>query len=794
MSASTSDLNAIIQQDTVSLFESSSSSVGSFSSSRIIENEELEKENIAPLVLQELGKIISPKSSSNNNVLLGADALTKAELCDSQKVKQEARKRQQPFSPLTNQQQVQTRLNFSSPNSVSTQQNKAYKQQKKVVAWNEPIAQVKQITPIKETPAYEEEAHENTQLYHNDTEDEEEDEESYNSSDDENYNAQQDINNTSTIEEKVTPPPTSSTMMTITEKIAMLSQIVSQTTMELKNVKVELENSKLEQEALKSHYNKAIDHIKSRNAIENSTLREQIASLLEQNKHLKQQALQLQADKEQLAKQICEDHLQHEQEESCITSTMSVQTSPIKIQSPSSAASKAGSVRKMMTCKFTCQSLKDELLQLKDQVLQLPQQLEQEMKQISSNYNTMLNNQFTSLNHMRESEIRALQLNFQSLQDKYNAELVTRKELQNQLMEERGNIRIHCRLRPTLGEEQTTSLLQVMDFETINGQIKSGAKPRQFLVDEIHAQQSTQDEVFTQAKSLLPSLLDGYNVCFIAYGQTGSGKTYTMEGTNEQPGVMMRSLEEVFQLMKSKKELFSYTLKMHMVEIYNNELRDLLALQKPLQDKKLEVFDLGEDKGLNIPNLTRVSIQTLAQCLKYIKVGVAQRAEAATLMNSHSSRSHLVVTLEIESRLRENLNNSSITNGNANLAIQGVKSKLRFVDLAGSENANMSGSHGETLREASFVNKSLAALGDVMSALSQKQKHIPYRNSRLTHYLQDSLGGDAKMLVFVTISPTERCISETLNTLSFAQRIRQVKRGKAKQNVITSNTITSKKQ
>ncbi len=339
-----------------------------------------------------------------------------------------------------------------------------------------------------------------------------------------------------------------------------------------------------------------------------------------------------------------------------------------------------------------------------------------------------------------------------------------RKRLQNELIEERGNIRVFGRVRPFIPLDQSKETnLQVLPDENIIIIQTKQIKTRQFELDKIFPMNASQSRVFEDIKPLLSSLLDGYNVCILAYGQTGSGKTYTMEGTSQEQGMIPRALAELFDRMQEKGQTHQFRISMSMVEIYNNEVRDLLKNDK----RPLEVFDSGEG-GLQVKGATTVQISNMEQVKRYIKRGSSNRSEASTLMNNHSSRSHSIVTIEVETIQTQS---SKTIMG---FSMGGTRSKLRLVDLAGSECVGMSGVTGEQAKETSYVNRSLAALGDVMQALSQKKTHVPYRNSRLTHLLQDSLGGDAKMLVLICVSPVASCSTEAAHAVSFGSRIRLV--------------------
>jgi kinesin family protein C2/C3 len=349
------------------------------------------------------------------------------------------------------------------------------------------------------------------------------------------------------------------------------------------------------------------------------------------------------------------------------------------------------------------------------------------------------------------------------IQEKYRKELALRKKLQNELIEERGNIRVFCRIRPFIDTDQSHDTnLQVTDDNTLVVKTRGGVKTRQFELDHVFPMNATQADIFDHVKPLLSSVLDGYNLCILAYGQTGSGKTYTMEGTVQEQGVIPRALAELFERMHDSRQTHQFQLTMSMVEVYNNEVRDLLRNDK----RTLDVFD--SETGLQVKGATTKQIDNMEQVTKYIRKGSWNRSEASTFMNIHSSRSHSIVTIQVETHQTQH----SKTIMGFNMAK--TKAKLRLVDLAGSECLAMSGVTGDQAKETSYVNRSLAALGDVMAALSQQKGHVPYRNSRLTHLLQDSLGGDAKMLVLVCVSPTIQCATETAHAISFGSRTRLV--------------------
>uniref|UniRef100_A0A7M4G2C9 Kinesin family member 25 n=1 Tax=Crocodylus porosus TaxID=8502 RepID=A0A7M4G2C9_CROPO len=347
--------------------------------------------------------------------------------------------------------------------------------------------------------------------------------------------------------------------------------------------------------------------------------------------------------------------------------------------------------------------------------------------------------------------------------------------------------------------------------------------PFQFPPLRVYSATESQDAVFADVAPLLTSLLDGYNVCIMAYGQTGSGKTHTMFGplsgdnfifsTEDEPelGIIPRATEEVFRLI-SEKPPGSHWVEVSVVEVYNNEIFDLLAKDSygTVFGIKREVVTTKEGKS-DVPFLTYETVENAAEFLQLVNKGLQLRVKHPTLVHAHSSRSHLIVTLTIAmtvlgdsignkelsctfpQQLREDKTTfssraSSPAHSEPTEKPKHIKTKLQLVDLAGSECVGMSGVTGAALRETSFINRSLSALSDVLGAISEQRSHVPYRNSKLTHLLQDSIGGDAKLLVMLCISPCQKYLAESLQSLGFGTRARQVQRGQVKKrNLLVSS-------
>ncbi|MCO5547391.1 hypothetical protein L7F22_000840 [Adiantum nelumboides] len=333
----------------------------------------------------------------------------------------------------------------------------------------------------------------------------------------------------------------------------------------------------------------------------------------------------------------------------------------------------------------------------------------------------------------------------------YREEQVLRKRYFNMMEDMKGKIRVFARWRPLSEKERNENQKLVVlapDEFTLEHPWKDD-KPKQYQFDHVFDDCSRQDQIFEDTKYLVQSAADGYNVCIFAYGQTGSGKTFTIYGSKEDPGLTPRATRELFSILKRDSNKFSFYLKAYMIELYQDTLVDLL-LPKNAKRQKLEVKK--DSKGMVlVENCTLVSISTLDELDAIVMKGLDRRHISGTQMNAESSRSHLVLSIIIEST-------------NLQTQVQ-VKGKLSFVDLAGSERIKKSGSSGEQLKEAQSINKSLSALGDVISALASEEQHIPYRNHKLTMLMSDSLGGNAKTLMFVNISPADSNLDETSNSL-----------------------------
>ncbi|XP_074539602.1 kinesin-like protein KIFC3 [Halichoeres trimaculatus] len=352
------------------------------------------------------------------------------------------------------------------------------------------------------------------------------------------------------------------------------------------------------------------------------------------------------------------------------------------------------------------------------------------------------------------------------LLEKYRKEVALRRKYHEQLVELKGNIRVLCRVKPVLKEDQREEGQSVVVTTDPNNEsllnVLNKGKERVFELDKVFHPQATQEEVFQEIEPLVTSCIDGYHVCIFAYGQTGSGKTYTMEGSVENPGINQRALKQLFNVIEERKDMWSYSVSVSSVEIYNEVLRDLLSKDGEKLDIKINPDGTGQ---LHVPGLRVIEVKSFQHIKKILAQARRNRITFGTQMNQHSSRSHALLCITVQGT---DLASGSKTTG-----------KLNLVDLAGSERVWKSGAEGERLKEAQNINRSLLALGDVIQALRARQTHIPFRNSRLTYLLQDSLGKGSKTVMVVQVSALESNAGETLCSLKFAQRVCKVELGPA---------------
>jgi kinesin family protein C2/C3 len=450
-----------------------------------------------------------------------------------------------------------------------------------------------------------------------------------------------------------------------------------------------------------------------------------------------------------------------------------------------------------------------------------------------------------------ERELAALRVEAEAaadLTEKYRRAVADNRRLYNAVQDLKGSIRVFCRVRPlgATGDQGPGCLepgaedgeLALWDVSAaaragVGGSggaaaamaVPGAAQRKTFKLDRVFGPESTQADVYEDTAPLVRCVLDGYNVCIFAYGQTGSGKTHTMSGGGgfgggggggggggedeqecDQRGINYRALDDLFALQDARRGEIEYRITVQMLEIYNEQLRDLLVgagggsgesasggnggpnAAAPTQ--KLEILSTLAS-GCNVPGAVQVEVRTADDVARLMRRGARNRATGGTRMNERSSRSHQVVTVTVSGL---ELSTGARSHG-----------CLHLVDLAGSERVARSEASGDRLVEAQHINRSLSALGDVMAALAQRGSgggssgggagdktarggnggglnHVPFRNSKLTHLLQDSLSGNAKVMMFVHVSPEASSSGESLSTLKFAARVSEITLGPARRN------------
>ncbi|KAK9890310.1 hypothetical protein WA026_010413 [Henosepilachna vigintioctopunctata] len=327
---------------------------------------------------------------------------------------------------------------------------------------------------------------------------------------------------------------------------------------------------------------------------------------------------------------------------------------------------------------------------------------------------------------------------------------------------------------------------------------------KSFTYDYVFDTDSCQDEVYNKCvASLVESSLEGYNATVLAYGQTGSGKTYTMGSGFEvdlgqdQIGIIPRAIHHLFDSIDNRiqnaRENGSvapeFKITAQFMELYNEEVIDLF---NPGYNRE-KVYKIHEDPcgGIQVKGVTFKNVVSANEALQFLRLGALSRTTASTQMNTQSSRSHAIFTLHIK---QQRLVPSSDSNINE---FETFTAKFHFVDLAGSERLKRTGATGERAKEGISINCGLLALGNVISALGDKSKkalHIPYRDSKLTRLLQDSLGGNSQTVMIACVSPSDRDFMETLNTLKYANRARNIKNKIVVNQDKSSKTISLLKQ
>jgi len=345
-------------------------------------------------------------------------------------------------------------------------------------------------------------------------------------------------------------------------------------------------------------------------------------------------------------------------------------------------------------------------------------------------------------------------------------------------------VKVAVRVRPLVGQEKVHNVPQCVRFIPDKPQLILG-KDRGFTFDYVFPPKAAQADVYDKCvEPLVKSCMEGYNATVFAYGQTGSGKTYTIGGTDsaglleEEYGIILRAVKQLFQIMEENKHKTDYIITVSYIEIYLEELKDLLDMETSSKD-----IHVREDEKGNtvIVGATEQPVTTADEVMSCLDTGSAGRQVGTTNMNEHSSRSHTIFTLYIEQKplIEEELDSEKKSSVAPGMDYSDYKyAKFHFVDLAGSERAHRTGNVGERFKESVYINSGLLALGNVISALADAKKkvvHVPYRDSKVTRLLKDSLGGNSRTLMVTCLSPCAADFAENLNSLKYATRARNIR-------------------
>ena len=322
-----------------------------------------------------------------------------------------------------------------------------------------------------------------------------------------------------------------------------------------------------------------------------------------------------------------------------------------------------------------------------------------------------------------------------------------------------SNVKVVCRFRPPNSREREENATIIVDFPSpVAVTYDSNDQKQTFSFDKVFPMATDQHEIYDECHETIEDLFNGYNGTIFVYGQTGAGKSFTMSGVMHDPhlkGLIPRLVERVFDKILESSEEMEFTVGCSFLEIYCERIKDLLNPQNdnlPIHEEK--------SKGVYVKNLLNVYCSSTDEVYQVLDNGNLNRATSATKMNAESSRSHSIFVITVTSKTAD----GSLKSGN-----------LYLVDLAGSEKVGKTGASGQTLEEAKKINKSLSALGMVINALTDgKSTHVPYRDSKLTRILQESLGGNSRTTLIINCSPCQFNDQETLGTLRFGTRAKSI--------------------
>ena len=426
-----------------------------------------------------------------------------------------------------------------------------------------------------------------------------------------------------------------------------------------------------------------------------------------------------------------------------------------------------------------------ELIQTSEKVLNSCKNLVEEV-----NYNTI------NLKDLKE-ELTKEQENNIKLFELLEKEKYLRRKVNNRYMYLRGNMRVMTRLRPFLPNEIKNKKSQMETIFIKNDSIivnEINKQPKIFEFDYVFNEHSTQEDVYEEVTLLIQSMIQGNNICIMSYGQTCTGKTYTIQGEQNNQGIVSKAAEELFEIfdnllkrnnsqnqkntnnksfdtLNNSQYFIKARFTMTIIEIYNEQIFNLLEESTP----NLNIYE-DLNGNLIIPDLSPININNFEEAKKLFKLAEKFRHTSTTEFNERSSRSHCIFSFHI--KLTDNENRI-------------IRSTLNVIDLAGSERINKGQNNNEKIKkEALSINLSLHSLGNVLNAIANKSNHIPYRDSKLTHFLKNSLNEKYNILLLLHISPNIKDLSETISTLQFGERIIKFchhKTGKEKMQLINTN-------
>uniref|UniRef100_A0A8C2ICD4 Kinesin family member 21A n=1 Tax=Cyprinus carpio TaxID=7962 RepID=A0A8C2ICD4_CYPCA len=353
------------------------------------------------------------------------------------------------------------------------------------------------------------------------------------------------------------------------------------------------------------------------------------------------------------------------------------------------------------------------------------------------------------------------------------------------------------RIRPQLAKEKIEGC-HICTFVTPGEPLVVLGKDKAFTFDYVLDMDSQQDTIYSNCtEKLIEGCFEGYNATIFAYGQTGSGKTYTMGTgfdvniTDEDLGIIPRAVSHLFRGIEERRQAATeqgrpvpeFKINAQFLELYNEEVLDLFDSTRDMEARKQRSnIKIHEDAngGIYTVGVTTRTVSSEAEMMQCLRLGALSRTTASTQMNVQSSRSHAIFTIHLcQVRVCDTETDNRLVNGSSEMnEFETLTAKFHFVDLAGSERLKRTGATGDRAKEGISINCGLLALGNVISALGDRSKrstHVPYRDSKLTRLLQDSLGGNSQTVMIACISPSDRDFMETLNTLKYANRARNIK-------------------